>query len=234
MIIYTWNMQGKSNQGESRWTSQVPQLLKNGQVLLLQECGAPPADALLMDIPNTAWVGRRPVTDVAMTFGVWRVGSSNRGADYYFFYANWDEGSGRCNLAIIAADQPSALVFQANPLDETKRPMIGVVFVGTSLLTTLHAFSGSGNDGPRFVDLMGAWAAAAGVPHWLCSGDFNRNPTRWAGRVPAGVTPWNSGFATYPKSGSELDYGFSSKGLGVRPVTLDTPQSDHYPVRFEW
>lgn len=234
MIIYTWNMQGASNQGESRWTSQIPQL-KGGEALLLQECGAPPTDAYLAPVDPKAWIGGRPRTKINLLFGVWRKGTSSRGSDYFFLHADWDETGGRCNLAVLSVREPSGLVFQTNPLDDTKRPMIGMAFVGDCLLTTLHAFSGNGNDGPGFVGWMAAWADAARVPNWFCAGDFNRDPTKWKGKTPVGANMWKSGAETYPSSRAEYDYGFSSKALAaVVPTAMSDPKSDHLPVRFDW
>jgi hypothetical protein len=239
MIIGTWNMQGAKDDGESRWTAGVTQLLKEGkcQTLLLQECGAPPKDANLMIPERRSFAGRAPATDIPLLFGVWNVGTSKSEKTIYMYHCDWDAGGGRCNLAILSYAQPGWLTFDPNPLASGARPMIGMALPG-GLVTTLHSFSGTGGpDGPACVANTIGQAAAVGAAHWFCGGDMNRDPNTWAGKTPAGAHPWTSGGATYYSSGAELDYGFSDRACdkknGDDVSTLGAPKSDHLPVRFQ-
>ncbi len=243
MIIYTWNMQGCTNQGEARWTSQVMTLINGnasalppvsaGDVVLLQECGKPSANVLMNDVQQEMWAGVPPPAGTSTSYGTWNVSTSSREKWVYMFYAYWGQ---RCNLAIISATAPTRLIVTPNPVNGDLRPMIGAL-INNVWFFTLHCISPGGADATAFIPLC---APIAGRLGWFCGGDFNRPPlnpslngapaTSW---VPNNIHCWDTGFPTHPSSRAELDYAVCPLVRPTpRPIVLSDPKSDHLPVQF--
>lgn len=232
-------MQGASSSGTNRWTTEVPQIFQNekADIILLQECGQAPTGELLAPPVDEAWLGQKPDDPADCLFGTYK-------RSYWMMYAAWDTKAKRCNMAVCSREQPSGLIYANNQLDENKRPMIGMRISNTHV-STLHAFSGSGNDGPSFVRYMKKLAAvypqADGKPvPWFVGGDFNRSPEKLAASLAAGEGHlWTSGYITHPgredkTKDSQIDYGVGSAAMadgGCR--LLSNRASDHIAVWFD-
>lgn len=237
MIAYTFNMQGANGDGENRWSSDVPYLFSTtmagggASIVFLQECGRPPAifegarRLTRRDFPRGTFLSD------AVEYRCVAWPAHRGGRTLTIFHALWGEGNSRCSLAVVTSLPIEALFAAGNPLGETLRPTIGVK-TGSKLYCTLHALSGSGNDGPRIVDGVAAFSAGVGARDWFLGGDFNRDPGMYSPQ-PIGRFTWDSGYATRPTSRTELDYAIASFAPASRPTPMQSPQSDHLPVRFE-
>lgn len=233
MNVVTWNMQGATGSGESKWNTDVARLFKqqpNLEVALLQEAGAPPASAV--DVAYPAFITPGPAFNWA--YMQWNLGSASRPQIVNIYWVQCDTGGNRNNLAIAFRLAPVNLMYIPNPiiavLPKVNRPAIGVRFAygaGALNLYTLHAFSGGGGDGPYFLNAVNA----LGAP-WAVGGDFNRDPNT----MPPGVLPFlcpHNPDATHPGSGTNLDYAFRSFAPPVNGIVgVKFVVSDHYPVYY--
>lgn len=239
MRVATWNMQGAATDADSKWNIGVQHLLANDEVevLLLQECGAPPPGAAAALLPGN-WIGAAPFPGACSAW-TYQVGGSWRGARYQIIHVAWHPPgvSERCNLAVVTRAPPVACFYIENPLDPSSRPAIGVVALhpvrGQVLLGSLHAFSGGGNDGPGFLRHTEFLSHMIGGRPWFCGGDFNRAPATWGpGSAPAGASIWHPRAPTQ-MAGGELDYAWSSAAAGATRALPGT-SSDHIPVLFDF
>jgi cytolethal distending toxin subunit B len=232
-------MRGCDARNDNRWTSTVAAFFQNSQteIVLLQECGAPPVTAMLNPVEDMAWLPPVPRRPVEVQYGLWYTGSTaGTASERHLYHATWDVGGDRCNLAIVTRSAPISLVYIPNPLRRGLRPAIGVCYGtagGPKLIFSIHGLSGSGNDCPRFLHAMSALAGYYGMS-WVCGGDFNRQPQEWNRIDLPGDA--NSNFAremTFPASRSIFDYAWSSREPDFPPVVHSTIYpSDHYPVSF--
>lgn len=230
-MIVTWNMQGATALGESKWNTDVARLFKqqpNLNVALLQEAGSPPASAVAAAAPAFNTAG--PAFNWA--YMQWNLGTASRPQNINIYWVQCDTGGNRNNLAIAFRLAPVSLMYIPNPIIAlpVNRPAIGVRFAygaGTLDLYTLHAFSGGGGDGPGFLNAINA----RGAP-WAVGGDFNRNPNT----MPPGMLPFlcpHNPVATHPGSGTNLDYAFRSFAPAVNGIVdVNFVVSDHYPVYY--
>ena len=244
MNILTWNMQGATSSGESKWNTDVRRWFLAGRdVVLLQECGATPGSSQQVVAPGFL-PGRAVPGGVAWTLNSYNMGTTSRPNVIYLFWIHSDPGGNRCNLGIAARVMPTSLIYIANPV-VGGRPAIGARFaygVGHVDIYTLHAFSGGGGDAPGL--LNGIYGTSA---TWFVGGDFNRFPNTWAPApamgglplapgvtgVPAGISLCPHGnVATHPGTGTNLDYAFKT-GASVNGTVEQTyVASDHYGVTY--
>ncbi|MFF0204433.1 fibronectin type III domain-containing protein [Streptomyces sp. NPDC005017] len=237
--LATWNMQGATNGRDSKWTAGVTQLVRGStdravlpsNIVALQEAGSSPPPTVQNGVPEV----RARSGNLTVTESLWQPGSTD---EYrYVYFMETDPTGHRVNLAMVTDRVAEEVVIIPPGLSNGEsRESFGVRF-GTTWFFTLHALSGSGNDGPG---LLRNIAAAAGGNSWVALGDFNRDPVRLYRDMPLdgngnriGVVT-NTGQATYQGS-SELDYMVTSGDLvGVlAPNRLRNPGgSDHTPVQF--
>lgn len=235
----TYNMQGSAADGSSidKWRRDVEPLLANHDVIALQEAGAPPASAVLLQ--RTVGVAGGPSVETYR----WRLGSSTRGRDVYIHWLQTDPGANRVNLAIVTQVPPDEIRVVPNPLD-AGRPALGVRR-GSFWFYDVHALSGGGNDAPRLLERLrggGAGAGTNGLPaaneSYLVMGDMNRAP----GSFPVGVTDTIIAPTTATQqSGGTLDWMITNSDLRTPQTGLHwTPRarvlggfvSDHRPVDY--
>lgn len=236
MNVVTWNMQGATGSGQSKWTEDVKRLFVAGtDVACLQECGVPPASATVA--PPPPWLGPFvPPVGVNVAYLVWNLGTSTRPSYVYIFWILSDPNGNRNNLALASKVAPNALVY-VNPGLPGGRPSIGVQLpygFGSVCLFTLHAFSGGGQDAPNLLANINAVGGS-----WFAAGDYNRDPNTW-GPGPGHAPPPNALLCphnvvpTHPGSGTNLDYAFKSPGPAVfGEVFSNFVVSDHYPVGYQ-
>lgn len=248
MNLITWNMQGATSFGESKWHTDVPRLFAaNAQILCLQECGEPPPSAVPAAPP--AWIPGPP--GLQWRYLMWNLGTHSRPQIVYILWLETDPVGHRVNLAIaVSAAAAAPINLLGIPNGAGGRPAIGLRFpylAGTYDIYTLHAQSGNGGaDAPNLITNI----VATGAANWFAPGDFNRSPTlTWnppaapgigVAPVPAGAVlcPHN-GTITHPGSGTNLDYAFRGAGGGLAPnpaingnVFTGFVVSDHYPVGY--
>ena len=214
-LLVTWNMQGATGFGGSKWRQDVSRLfLQQGvDIACLQECGAPPGSGVPVNVGQFATVP--PYVWAAFT---WNLGSTRRPFTVYGLWMRTDPGGNRNNLAIVTATAPQSFLWCAGT--NYGRPAIGARMAGpnnTSLdFYTLHACSGNGGGDGR--TLLNNISNGGGT--WFAAGDYNKDPNAWANENPAppGVLCAH-GDITHPGSGTLLDYAFAS--ANARTGTVD-------------
>ncbi|MEV6871516.1 GDSL-type esterase/lipase family protein [Amycolatopsis sp. NPDC051128] len=228
----TWNLQGGTMMGESKWTDGVGPMLEgrstdnilSHDIVALQEAGsAPPGDRQQTPV---ARLGNLQVFHYLWPYG--------RGIQHVYFMEE-DVNGHRVNLAIATAREPQQVVIVPGGFSGS-RSAFGVRF-GTTWVFTVHGLSGSGNDMPGLIRNI---ATAAGGNSWMVLGDFNRDPNRMIRDMPRdangsrlGIVA-STGRATH-RNGSELDYMVTSGdlvGILAPQVTANLAGSDHWPVEF--
>ncbi len=237
MNVITWNMQGATGFGESKWNTDVSRLFQaNAEVICLQECGNPPPTAIPTAAP--AWLAGHaiPGGGYQWQYFLWNLGTQSRPYFINILWIETDPVGHRVNLAIAfsAAAVAALNLIYITPGIVGTRPAIGVrvPYGGATLdIYTLHAISPGGADGPNLINNI----IAVGAPGGFCAGDYNTDPNTWAGVLPAAavVCPHN-GVVTHPGSGTNLDYAIKSAAGGAIQGSVFTGfvVSDHYPVAY--
>lgn len=240
MNVITWNMQGATGSGESKWNTDVKRLfLQLGvNVACLQECGNPPLSAISEAAP--AWLpGFAPPVGLVEYYLLWNLGTNSRPFNVYIVWIETDPNGHRNNLAVASVLPPLNLIY-INPGLPGGRPALGMRLLyglGNADIFTLHAFSGNGNDGPGLLANISVTGGS-----WFAAGDYNCAPTQWglpgSGApkiVPAGTTYCaHNVVPTHPGSGTNLDYAFKNPGPAVMGTVLNNfVVSDHYPVAYQ-
>lgn len=241
MLVVTWNMQGATGSGESKWNTDVKRLfLQAGvNVACLQECGNPPPSAVAAPAP--AWLpGFAPPMGLIGTYLLWNLGTTSRPFNVYIVWIETDPTGHRNNVAVASMLPALNLIYILNPLGG--RAAIGMRLLygpaGNVDIFTLHAFSGSGNGGPGLLANMSMTGGS-----WFAAGDYNCDPTQWGlpGSGSPKIMPAGTAYCphnlvpTHPESGTNLDYAFKNPGPGVMGVVLDNfVVSDHYPVIYNF
>lgn len=243
MNLYTWNMQGSTGAGESKWNTDVKRLfLAGADLVLLQEAGTPPASAPPVWSPFPFATPMNPGGGgFNWAYCAWNMGTASRPNNVGIYWVQADIGGNRCNLAIAfkLTILPSALLFLPNtivapPGANPNRPAIGLRFplaAGGHLdLWTIHAFSGGGGDAPGFCNAVRNFAAGGA---WFVGGDFNRDPATMPA-VAGGVLCGHAAVATHPGTGTNLDYAMkNAPGALVGNVHTNFVVSDHFPVSYQ-
>ncbi|MBS2534477.1 RICIN domain-containing protein [Catenulispora sp. NF23] len=258
---WTWNMQGATADGQSKWTTVVgPRLIQgqNGPVVALQEVGAGPppvapgtdqnviSGAQLAPLPATI-TDALPADPAAqqVRHTQWSYGGVLH--DVYFLQTDANGGTwtgGRVNLAIVTPRGADDVVIIPTPEGAATggavRAALGVR-LGNTWYFSVHATSGGGDNVPGLLDNINAFVTARNAAdplgeEGLVLGDFNR--------VPGGLDLLPSerivasGISTQ-RSGGELDYGIVIEPDLIFPAGLvasqpfATLQSDHQPVSIQ-
>lgn len=236
MLVVTWNMQGATGSGESKWNTDVKRLFLQGGVNLacLQESGAPPPSAVMGAAPP--WLpGFAAPTGVNGQYLVWNLGTTSRPFLVYVVWVETDPTGHRNNLALASTLLPANLIY-VTPGLPGGRPAVGMRLLygppGTYVnFFTLHAFSGGGGDAPGLLANISVTGGA-----WFAAGDYNRAPTSWTGvPVPVGtVLCPHDPVSTHPGSGTDLDYACKNPGPAVvGKVATGFVVSDHFPVGYQ-
>lgn len=185
MNLVTWNMQGTAPAAYNKWETGVRSLFQAGaEVVCLQECCPPPADAIPAAPPP--WLDRpHDDTEVDARFLLWNLGPRRSPLHVLIFWVRADNEGHQINLAIatvfapVTPDgtrAPSHLLLAANP-HEFGRPAVGLrlPYNGATLdIYSLHALQPGGHDAPGLIQSI----YGVGSP-WFGAGDFNRRPADW-------------------------------------------------------
>jgi GH18 family chitinase len=200
---YTWNMQGATEDGTSKWDTYVgPRVGAPGQpVVALQEVGpGPPPSApnttrevlsgdQLAPLPDDSWDDNLMpdfyVTARQVIHTQWASGGVNRHVYFLQTDANADTwAGGRVNLAIVTTQAAEEVVIIPTPLGRATggalRPALGVL-VGDTWYFTIHGASGSGGDIPGLLNRISDFiqfrqSNYSPDEQGLVLGDFNREP----------------------------------------------------------
>lgn len=247
MNVITWNMQGGTASGESKWNTNIKPLfsLYKYDVACLQESGSgPPGDPR-----RPSWLTDfAPPNNVIRTYNLWNSGTESRPLNIYIIWIQTDPNGNRNNIAIASLVEPLHLIYIPNPLGG--RAAVGMYFghgTGKRGIFSLHALSGNGNDGPALlahIDNANQYLAMREQIKcsWFAAGDYNCDLTEWGvpGSGSPKIMPPNTVYcphdkvATHPTSNQNLDYAFKSPGPSViGKVQQGLNWSDHYPVSYQ-
>ncbi|MEU9347690.1 hypothetical protein AB0D74_41485 [Streptomyces sp. NPDC048278] len=242
----TYNMQGGMSAGQSKWTTDLPQIMNAGyNVIALQEAGPqPPASArLTWTSPylsgNDHWRGWR-VYEYE-----WDPYPNRINPPWHIYWVRTDfsgpagVNGGRVNLAILTTFD-AAEAFVARPAFwgsnglPTSRPALGIR-LGQTLFFSVHAVSGNGagNDGPGLLNQI---SALAGTRIWAAMGDWNREPDDLA--IRRGWHRYRTNGATHMSLvagrtvNRELDYMVSNERIAGYGGVAHGYGSDHMAVMF--
>ncbi|BFU42468.1 RICIN domain-containing protein [Krasilnikovia sp. MM14-A1004] len=234
----TWNMQGATIDGESKWTSNIPTLANGNSpsgrqhdLLALQEAGPVPAHDVV-GRNDRGFVYQGSVSALGLT--VYRytrqIGSGSRGHNWTVYFMDTGGNGSRVNLATMVWDPADAIALFTNP---NGRATFGLRY-GPTVFFNIHAQSGGGGDGPALVNRIIEWANQNMFTAAIL-GDFNREPHSY---IDAGLDVYRSDRATQRSSG-ELDYMITN--FAPAPIAghgyysgrlLGGMSSDHFPVDF--
>lgn len=237
----TWNMQGGTDGQDSKWTSSVWRLLRDGHdMVALQEVGPQPPGV------RTARPAIQPDPGLpAVLEYQWNPGG-RRGQVYWVYFMQTDPTGNRVNLAIVTTQQAQN-VYVVPPGNETpdfaSRPAFGVLLPNSqTVFYTVHGNSqNSGGDIPALLGLISGQAEAHNLD-WAAMGDYNRSPdtlpltgpsSRPAGSIIY-ATPAGPPEVSTQQSGGRLDYMVTSRAVGGDwgARRLNWMGGDHYPVDF--
>lgn len=232
MRIITWNMQGATSGGESKWNTDVTRLFKGAKadVVCLQEAGCSfPASGEV--IPAPAWISVAPKNTII--YFRWNIGSHHQPMNIYVLWIQCDLGANRNNLAIASTIPPVNLIYTLPGLPGG-RPGLGMRLSYNNAFInvfTLHAFSGNGNDAPGLLRSINE----KGSP-WFAAGDYNRDPSIWdISKLPTNTALCEHNLdITHPGSGTNLDYAFFNPARAFPGTVMNNfVVSDHYPVVYD-
>lgn len=251
--IASWNMQG-ATQGaespagrttESKWSVFVRQMLRQVDVLALQESGQVPATAeatgRVFPVPGSA----RGVQEYT-----WRLGSHWRaGQVRYIYHLDMD---GRVSMATVTHRIADEVVVLPNLQAPNGRPLFGVGFNraggGRDVFFNVHAQARDNNEAPAMVDAVQRHYAGQANVEWMVLGDYNMPPNTLRRSLTARfpqtareVTAVHvNGSGTHERGGN-LDYavvGQGSAGPAASATTLfarlysSFQASDHSAVAY--
>ncbi|MDH6119383.1 GH18 family chitinase [Kitasatospora sp. GAS204A] len=245
--VITYNMQGATAGGDSKWTTTVGGYAARAQIVVLQEVGAAPptpaqgtapvvipaaqlANANAVNLPNIGAANQ-------VTHSQWTSGMTN--LDVYFLQTDPNSNTaigqprylgGRNNLAIVAHRAADAVAAIPNPTGHGRAPL-GLLY-GTTWYFDVHARSDTGGgDAPALVNAIRTFVTGRNrVEAWAAIGDFNREPSSL--QIPVGSARATTGQATQ-QSGGELDYAVYTTGAAPAVTErLTGASADHYAVGF--
>jgi endonuclease/exonuclease/phosphatase family metal-dependent hydrolase len=233
MLIGTWNMEGGTNSGESKW-GRAFSLFSSCDVFCLQECGT-----------------ARNLYGENDKGGI-RTGFRSEGSTKWFLaFAVWGTGTdgSRCNSAIvvkISAERYKAekayetdLILPPNDANFQRRRAMLRVNLGSEL-GQLNAFCvhgpASGGAKDYAENMMSKCSASYMNNFW--AGDFNCDPDelkskKWVVEPPVAAT-----YSARVKTADKMkDYLVVSNGMKAVAKSVITDNiaaySDHYPAMFE-
>ncbi|HVW14156.1 MAG TPA: endonuclease/exonuclease/phosphatase family protein [Mucilaginibacter sp.] len=218
MKLVTWNMQGSSHSTENKWNTGVMNFFGNGaDICCLQECGAVPASARLIN-PNYNGV-------VNLQYYTW---GTNRTNKHILFYQS-DPNGNRCNLAIVSTTPPVGGGLVMPGVAPVWRPALGFQINPANYVFSLHAIS---PNGPDAANLLAAINNTVGAPgnFWVAAGDYNRAPSTLL--TPFTVCPPNNNTYSVTAPTAKLDYCSKNFGVPVTGIVQGLILSDHYPMYF--
>lgn len=243
--VLTWNMQGATDQGESKWRNYLVGYSRQFPIIMLQEAGPAPAASSthLNDLTRTTVDRTNTPRTHTIRHHRWQPETADQSTgfrDIYFLHTQNGTG-GRVNLALIVAEEPDEVNVVANPVD-AGRTALGVRY-GTNWYFTVHGLSGGGGDSAVLLnaidDEVERWASTQGVTyHWTVGGDFNVDPRILqedrAGFPVARVLSTDENTPTH-NSGERYDYFVTddfnaANSLGGAWLNERQPPSDHRPV----
>lgn len=223
----SYNMQGgQGGDVTPKWSNDIPQLLRNHDVLALQEAGPLPAldPNGLFHYQDTTTINGYNIYHYLRNFG-----TENNVILRHVYFMQTDPNGNRVNLAMVTEAEPDALWVTTPPFNGA-RPSFGVQ-LGNTAFHDVHGASGNGNDMPGIIRAVAAGAQAAGIDYAVL-GDFNRHPDTLNGRLPAGAHVYRPG-ATTQVSGGELDYMVADRDVPLfTGHVMPGISADHLPVEF--
>jgi cytolethal distending toxin subunit B len=218
MKLATWNMQGASHSTENKWNAGVMNFFGNGaDICCLQECGAVPASARLIN-PNYNGVAH-------LQYYTWGTDRTNK---HILFYPA-DPNGNRCNLAVVSTTAPTGGGVVWPAAGPVWRPALGFQTDATHFIFSLHAISPNGADA---VNLLAAINNTVGGPghYWVCAGDYNRTPPNLL--TPFTICPPNTNTYSVIAPTTKIDYCVKNFGMAVTGAVQGLILSDHYPVFY--
>ncbi|MFI9275731.1 glycosyl hydrolase family 18 protein [Kitasatospora sp. NPDC052896] len=242
--VITYNLQGATSGGDSKWTTVVAGYARRADIVVLQEAGPTPptlapgttptvitaaqlANANAVNLPNTGVANQ-------VTHTQWRSGLTN--LEVYFLQTDPNSSrttgqptyrGGRNNLAIVTHQAAAAVAAIPNPAGG--RATLGLL-IGTTWYFDVHARSSDhGADAPALINAIRAFVNGRNLREaWAAIGDFNRDPSTLA--PPAGAARAATGLPTH-QSGGEYDYAIYTTGAAPAVAErLNGASADHYAV----
>lgn len=216
MKVATWNLQGASSGGQSKWQNHVKRFLGDNRIDVFcgQEFGAVPAEGNLV----------YEFSDHVKLFEL---------HDYYLLHYHWDQGGNRVNTAVAwkkhLTNRPVSSVRQAEAGERDYRKAIGVYTRGTAYFT-IHAISGNARDVVTLLENVDSKGFS-----WLAAGDYNCEPDTLRQRLRSEGDDWavcDPNEATH-SGGKKLDYAVRKSGPRVTGTVIRKDASDHDPVIYD-
>ncbi len=258
---WTWNMQGATADGQSKWTTVVgPALNQNQPVVALQEVGSGPPPSAPGTTDMTLSGTQLAALPASMYYDVpdnpaartvrhtqWAYGGVLH--DVYYLQTDANNGtwaSGRVNLAIVTPRAADDVVIIPTPGGRSSngalRPALGVR-IGTTWYFSIHAASGGGSNAPGLLANINSFVTARNASdplgeEGLVLGDFNRDPSTLPAVTTQQIISTPVGTPTQ-RQGGRLDYGVIVEPDGLFPSNIvagipnATLESDHQPVRIQ-
>jgi hypothetical protein len=229
----TYNMQGgQGGDVTPKWSTDIPALLANHDILALQEAGpVPPQNQ------NGPFVYQDSTTSNGYTVYHYlrNFGTSSRPVLRHVYFMETDPNGHRVNLAMVSAALPDRVwitppaVFSNGT--QPGRASFGLQF-GNTIFNDIHALSGGGGDAPGLLGWIDLTQRQVFGYDWAVLGDYNRHPDTMTGNMPANSYLYRPG-ATTQLSGGELDYMVSSRQVPLyEGHVMPGISSDHWPVEF--
>ena len=233
----TYNMQGgQGGDVTPKWSTDIPALLANHDILALQEAGpVPPQNQNGPFVYQDSTSYTDPATGKTYTVYhyIRNFGTSSRTVLRHVYFMETDPNGHRVNLAMVSAALPDRVWITPEAITNVSRPSFGLQF-GATVFNDIHALSGNGQgpDAPGLLQRIAARQGAFG-DDWAVLGDFNQHPNTLTARgLPANSYLYRPG-ATTQLSGGELDYMVSSRPVLLYEGHVMTGiSSDHWPVEF--
>ncbi|NNN29155.1 hypothetical protein HLK59_02055 [Streptomyces sp. S3(2020)] len=238
----TYNMQGGSGSGGSKWTTDIMQLINSGyNVIALQEAGPrPPASAGEPKWTSDYLGGTQHWAGWRVQRYEWDPYPNRINLPWNIYWIRTDfsgpvgTSGGRVNIAIMTPFRADSTlvarpVFYGNNGLPTSRPALGIR-LGQTLFYSVHALSSGGNDG---VSLVNNISAQANGRTWAAMGDWNREPANL--QLQRGWHKYTSGGATHMGGNGtnrELDYMVSNSRIAGYGGIARGFGSDHLAVGF--
>ncbi|MBB2943434.1 hypothetical protein FB565_003147 [Actinoplanes lutulentus] len=222
--LITYNMQGSTSGGDSKWTTTVGAYARAAEIVALQEVGPTPPGTM---VANYTFNAGAPGRSGYIQHNRWRFGQESY--EVYFLQTDANGGThtgGRTNVALVTQRPADQVTVVQNP---NGRNALGVRY-DNNWYFTFHgqAMGGVPNDSAAMAQQIATFVNLVPGRQWTMLGDFNVAPRSFF--APAGSYWYHPGTATQ-QSGGELDWALSSENLPGHPVmTVPGASSDHYAV----
>ncbi|MFJ9565125.1 hypothetical protein ACIRQQ_34450 [Streptomyces fuscichromogenes] len=238
----TYNMQGGTAGNDSKWTTDIMQLINGGyNVISLQETGPRPPSSAQLAYDYGLMGGTANWTGWHVSRYTWDPYPRSINPLWNIYWVRTDFSGpggtlgGRVNLAIVTPFNAASVLltrpaFYNNNGVPTSRPALGIRLGQNDLFFTVHALSPNGNDGSA---LLSRISSLAGQRNWAAMGDWNRDPGRLA--IQPGMHKYTSNGATHIGANGnnlELDYMVSNNRIAGYGGVSRGFSSDHLAVGF--